>query len=220
MIKILYLEDDLNLSETIVEFLEENNFSVTPVYNSDEALDFLYKNSYDILILDVNVPGINGFDLLKYIREANIDTPTIFTTSLSSMDDVNMGYSVGADDYLRKPFALQELFLRINAIVKRQYKTQSNIIKLSDSLSFNISSQELTDDENKIKLNNKESKLLILLLQNKNQCILFDTIYENVWSYDETHSEASLRTYIKKLRQVIGKEKIISIKKQGYKLVF
>ncbi len=219
MIKILYLEDDLNLSNTVVEFLEENHFHVTPIYNSKEALDKLYENNFDILILDVNVPGQNGFDLLKDLREANITTPTIFTTSLNSIDDLDKGYESGADDYLRKPFALHELLLRINVLVKRLYNNQSSTIKINSNILYNINTQELSINNKIVNLKNKESELLKLLIQHKNECVVFDTIYHTVWSYDEVFSETSLRTYIKNLRKTLGKEMIISIKKQGYKFV-
>ncbi len=219
MIKVLYLEDDLNLSNTIAEFLEDNNFDVTVVYNSEEALNKLYDNNFDILILDVNVPGQNGFELLKDLRDVNISTPTIFTTSLNSIDDLDIGYESGADDYLRKPFALHELLLRINVLVKRVYNNKSNVIDITSNISYNINTQDLCVNNKIISIKQKESELLKLLIQNKNQCVLFKIIYETVWSYDEVASETSLRTYIKNLRKILGKDMIISIKKQGYKLV-
>jgi len=219
LIKILYLEDDLNLSNTIVEFLEDNHFNVTPTYTSKETLDMLYENNFDILILDVNVPGQNGFDLLKDLREADIITPTIFTTSLNAIGDLDKGYESGADDYLRKPFALHELLLRINVLVKRVYNHQSSLIKINSNISYNINTQELSINNNIVNLKHKESELLKLFIQHNNECVVFDTIYHTVWSYDEVYSETSLRTYIKNLRKILGKEMILSIKKQGYKFV-
>lgn len=219
MVKILYLEDDLNLSNTITEFLEDNDFDVTSVYNSEEVLDALYQNNFDLLILDVNVPIQNGFDLLRSLRASNILTPAIFTTSLNSIDDLNSGYESGGDDYLRKPFDLQELLLRIRALIKRKCDIELHMIKITNTIIFDLNSRELTNNHNIIQLNNKETELLKLLLQNKNQCVLFETIYETVWTYDEISSETSLRTYIKNLRKYLNKDMIISIKKYGYKLV-
>jgi DNA-binding response OmpR family regulator len=218
-VKILYLEDDINLSETIVEFLQEEGFGVVYVYDSEEALDKLYHENFDLLIFDVNLNGMNGFELLKSLRDANIKTPAIFTTSRNTIDDLARGYEVGADDYLKKPFALKELLFRIKAIIKREYKTNQELLSLYENIVFNINTNELIVNEIKTTLNHKESELLKLLIKNRNQCVIFDTIFENVWSFDELHSDMSLRTYIKKLRAIIGKDKIVSIKKVGYKLV-
>jgi DNA-binding response OmpR family regulator len=214
--KILYLEDDYDLSETIEEFLEEEGFIVTSVYNSDSALDQLFHNSFDLLILDVQVPGIDGFELLKELREADILTPAIFTTSRNSIEDLCNGYEVGADDYLKKPFELQELLFRIKALLKREYKVQNETIQIDTHITFNYNLQTLITHEKSLKLNNKESELLKILISHKNQCVTFDQIFEYVWGFDKEHNEASLRTYIKNLRKYIGKERIKSIKKQGY----
>lgn len=214
--KILYLEDDYDLSETIEEFLEEEGFIVTSVYNSDSALKQLFHNSFDLLILDVQVPGIDGFELLKELREADILTPAIFTTSRNSIEDLFTGYEVGADDYLKKPFELQELLFRIKALLKREYKVQNETIQIDTHITFNYNLQTLITHEKSLKLNNKESELLKILISHKNQCVTFDQIFEYVWGFDKEHNEASLRTYIKNLRKYIGKERIKSIKKQGY----
>ncbi|MEO1954015.1 MAG: response regulator, partial [Campylobacterales bacterium] len=103
MIKILYLEDDINLSETIEEFLEDNDFDVDVSYNGKDALNKLYKSNFDVLIFDVNLPDINGFELVQKLRDSDIYTPVIFTTTLNDIDSLDKGYEVGADDYLRKP---------------------------------------------------------------------------------------------------------------------
>ena len=214
--KILYLEDDLDLSATIEEFLRDEDYEVVAVYDGDEALEVLYKQNFDLLILDVQVPKINGFELLQNLRDANIQTPAIFTTSLNSIEDLSKGYSVGADDYIKKPFLLKELHLRIEALLKREYKSQEYIIKIDKNTTFDINLQQIQIGDKQYILNHKENELLKLLVKNKNSCVLFETIFETVWSYDETHNEQSLRTYIKNLRKIVGKNKIVSIKKQGY----
>jgi len=217
--KILYLEDDINLSQTVEEFLSDEGFEVTCAYNGEEALSYAYRSNFDILLLDVNVPHINGFELLKELREANTTTPAIFITSLNGIDDLSMGYHSGADDYIKKPFALKELHLRINALLKREYKTQNSVIKVTQDIEFNIQSSELIKKNEKITLQQKESLLLKLLLKHKDEPVSFEEIYQSVWSFDEEHSYMSLRTYIKNLRKYIGKESIVSIKNIGYKLV-
>jgi DNA-binding response OmpR family regulator len=217
--KILYLEDDINLSVTVEEFLVDSGYEVVAVYDSDEAIDVLYTQNFDLLIFDVNVPGMNGFDLLKSLREANINTPTIFTTSLNSIEDLSRGYELGADDYIKKPFLLKELLLRVKALLKREYKSSENIININNNISYNIDTHTIEIDGTKHVINNKESELLKLLLKNRGNCVEFDTIFETVWSYDETHSDQSLRTYIKNLRKILGKDMIISVKRRGYTFV-
>jgi len=217
---ILYLEDDITLSETVEDFLVDEGLNVVSVYNGQEALDTIYKENFDLLVLDVNVPKIDGFKLLKELREADINTPAIFTTSLNSIDDLSQGYDSGADDYIKKPFELKELLFRIKAILKREFKIQNKLIEINNTTSFNTNNNELRINNIMITLNPKEILLLKLLLKHKNECVIFEDIYKNVWSYDETHSDMSLRTYIKSLRKHLGKDKILSIKKIGYKFVY
>jgi DNA-binding response OmpR family regulator len=220
--KIFYLEDDTALAETIVEFLEESGYEVVLAEDYEEALDILYEQNFDLLILDVQVPSndeSNGFDLLNSIREAGTATPAIFTTSRDSIEDLSTGYESGADDYLRKPFLLKELLLRVQALTKREFNNASNSIELSTDVSFDLSSEELTTQGQNISLNQKEKALLKLFIKHSNEIVSFETIFNTVWSYEENHSEMSLRTYIKHLRKILGKERIISIKKVGYKFV-
>jgi len=217
--KILYLEDDLNLSQTIEEFLVDEGFEVVCTYDGQEALEVIYEQNFDLFILDVNVPEINGFDLLKELRDSNNHTPAIFTTSLSSISDLSQGYIVGADDYVKKPFAMKELLFRIKALLKREFKSKDSLVKITEDIDFNTKTNELILKNSKILLNPKEALLLKLLIKYKNECVTFEVIYQNVWSYEETHSDMSLRTYIKNLRKYISKEHIVSIKKVGYKLV-
>ncbi|MCK9473714.1 response regulator transcription factor [Sulfurimonas sp.] len=217
--KILYLEDDLNLSQTVEEFLKDEGFDVLCAYDGDEALESIYSTRFDLFLLDVNVPKINGFKLLQELRDADISTPAIFITSLNGIDDLSWGYECGADDYIKKPFVLKEMLLRINALLKREYKTQEQLIKITDEIDFNIYSNTLMKEEQKIVLNQKELLLLKLLLKHKSECVSFENIYQNVWQFNETHSYMSLRTYIKNLRKHIGKEHILSMKNIGYKLV-
>ncbi len=218
--KIFLLEDDLNLSETIEEFLEDEGFEVICAYDGIEAEDIIYENSFDILLLDVNVPGINGFELLKKIRDNGNETPAIYITSLNSTEDLSDGYDSGCDDYIRKPFALKELLLRIKNILKRGFfHKKENVVKINENIYYDIDNSQLIKDGKKITLNNKEDKLLKLFLQNQNQVISHEKIYETLWGYDEIYSDNSLRAYIKNLRKIVGKNSIVSIKKLGYKII-
>jgi DNA-binding response OmpR family regulator len=218
--KILLLEDDITLNETVTEYFEEQGYTVDGIDDGLEALDKIYENSYDILLLDVKVPQMSGFDLLKEVRSRDIVTPAIFITSLNSIDDLSVGYESGCDDYIRKPFALKELLMRVETILKRDFFHNSNEkIEISKDAFYDISANVLFVDNQEMTLNNKEAKLLKLFLQNQNQVLSHERIYDSLWDYDETYSEASLRTYIKNLRKILGKEKIVSIKKQGYKFI-
>lgn len=216
--RLLLLEDDIALNETLVDYLENLGFSVHPVYDGNSALDAIYENSFDLLLLDVNVPDINGFEILKNTREQDITTPAIFITSLNSMNDLENGYDSGCDDYIRKPFALKELKLRIETILKRDFfHNESTKIQIDKNISYDTHNDLLIIKNEEIKLNNKDAKLLKLFLQNKDSLITHETIYETLWDYNEQISESALRTYIKNLRKYLGKEKIVSIKKLGYR---
>ena len=216
--KILLLEDDLTLNETVTEFLEENNFDVTPVYDGEEASDIIYEQQFDIFLLDVNVPLINGFELLKQKRKDGVTTPAIYITSLDSIDSLEDGYKSGCDDYIRKPFALKELLFRIESILKREFfHENSSKIKIDENIEYDADSNLLFVDNKQVQLSSKEALLLKLFLQHANEAVSHEVIYEHLWEYEETPSESSLRTYIKNLRKIIGKDKIVSIKKLGYR---
>jgi len=216
--KLLLLEDDLTLSETVVDYFEEEGFDVTAVYDGDEANDVIYENKFDLFLLDVNVPSLNGFDLLKQVREDGNTTPAIFITSLNSMNSLEEGFESGCDDYIRKPFELKELLLRVQTIIKREFsKNKETVIQIDENISFDTNTNELLKDGEIIQLNFKEQKLLKFFLQNRDELLIHDRIYDYVWDYDEQYSDNSLRTYIKNLRKVLGKERIVSLKKLGYR---
>jgi len=215
--KLLLLEDDLTLNETIVEYFEDEGYEVVSVYDGEEAISAIYENSFDLLLLDVNVPIMNGFDVLKEVRKSGNNTPAIYITSLNSMNSLEEGFESGCDDYIRKPFELKELQIRVQTIIKREFANKSELISLGEGLVFDSKATELKRDGELVKLNFKELKLLKLFLQHPNELLVHDRIYDNVWEYDEEYSDNSLRTYIKNLRKILGKDKIVSLKKLGYR---
>lgn len=216
--RILLLEDDTNLSETLCEFLESKNYLVTAVYDGEEAENTIYEHQFDVLLLDVNVPILSGFELLKKIRQASTMTPAIFLTSLNALEDLEHGYESGCDDYLRKPFALKELLFRIETILKREFfHTPNPKLVIKDFIEYDTLTNTLFVENKAVLLQNKEAKLLKLFLQKKNEIISHEMIMSHLWEYDEEGSDDTLRTYIKNLRKIIGKETIVSIKKLGYK---
>ncbi|MBU1642361.1 response regulator transcription factor [bacterium] len=215
--KLLLLEDESALNETIAEYLQEQGYEVVAVFDGDEAQERLYETSFDLLLLDVNVPGVDGFSLLKAARASGTRTPAIFLTSRSALADVEDGFDSGADDYLRKPFALKELLLRIENLLKRNfYHDNANRIELGEELYYDTSTLTLYKNGETVTLGDKESRLLKLFIQRKGELIVHEVIKEQLWDFDEEPSDDALRTYIKHLRQIVGKERIVSHKRLGY----
>lgn len=216
-VKLLLLEDDPNLSESVSEYLEEQGYDVTPVYDASSAEDTLYEQRFDLLLLDVNVPGGNGFSLLKKSRREGNSTPAIFITSRNAMQDLEEGFESGADDFIRKPFALKELLLRIQTILKRNfYHNPTDALSLGEGITYDIDNQVLIIQGKTENLQIKEHKLLKLFIQHRNELLSHEVILEHLWDYDETPSDGSLRTYIKTLRKLLGKDSIVSHKRLGY----
>jgi DNA-binding response OmpR family regulator len=217
--KILLLEDDTNLSETVCEFLEDEGYEVVAAYDGLTAQDKLYEQRFDVLLLDVNVPKPNGFELLKESRENGVQAPAIFITSLNGIEDVEQGYESGADDYIRKPFVLKELLLRIESIRKRNFFHHKDArIAIDENITYDDANAELYIGDEIVQLHQKEAKLLKLLMQRRGEVISHEVIQEYLWDYEETPSDTALRTYIKNLRKRIGKERIVSHKRLGYQL--
>lgn len=214
---LLLLEDDPNLSESVCEYLENCGYSVTCVYDASAAEDILYERKFDLLLLDVNVPGRDGFSLLKSSRKGGNVTPAIFITSRNAMSDVEEGFESGGDDYIRKPFALKELLLRIQTILKRNfYHNPTDVLSLAEGVTYDSDNQVLFLNGETQNLQLKEHKLLKLFIQHRGQLLSHEMILEHLWDYDETPSDGSLRTYIKTLRKLLGKDSIVSHKRLGY----
>jgi DNA-binding response OmpR family regulator len=217
-IRILLVEDDSNLNDTITDFLESKGYFVDSVFDGDEAQDKLYETRYDLLLLDVNIPKKNGFALLKEARDNNVVAPAIFITSLNSTDDLEIGFKSGCDDYIRKPFELKELLIRIETLLRREfYHEVKSTLYIANKIEYNIDNNDLIINGTHMYLGNKEAKLLKLFMQHIGEILSHERIYEYLWDYDEEPSDTALRTYIKNLRKIIGKDCIASIKKQGYK---
>jgi len=146
--------------------------------------------------------------------------PAIFITSLDSVEDLEKGFESGCDDYIRKPFALKELQIRVDTLIKRGfYHASKELMEIAKNIAYDIKNNELIINGEVVSLGHKESKLLKLFMKNEGEVIVHERIYEHLWDYDEEPSDTALRTYIKNLRKIIGKEKIVSIKKQGYKFI-
>lgn len=217
MMQILLVEDDETLSELISEYLSEQGYDVTVRADAKAALDTAYERNFDILILDVKLPKGDGFSLLRELRRLGDDTPAIFTTSLNALQDLEIGYKSGCDDYLKKPYELKELLLRIQILIKRKFShVNDEFIELNDGYKFYPSSKTLRQNGQIVNLSNKESELLALFLENKNALLSKETIFDKIWNYDEEPSELSLRVYVKNLRRILGKDAIVNRRGDGY----
>ena len=217
MTQILLVEDDETLSELISEYLSEQGYDVTVCADAKAALDTAYERNFDILILDVKLPKGDGFSLLRELRRLGNDTPAIFTTSLNALQDLEIGYKSGCDDYLKKPYELKELLLRIQILIKRKFShVNDEFIELNDGYKFYPSSKTLRQNGQIVNLSNKESELLALFLENKNALLSKETIFEKIWNYGEEPSELSLRVYVKNLRRILGKDAIVNRRGDGY----
>ncbi len=215
--KLLLLEDDVNLSETVEEYLADEGYDVVCAYDGLSAEEKIYEESFDLLLLDVNVPGPDGFTLLKEAREQKVDIPAIFITSRSTMKDVETGFESGADDYIRKPYELKEMLLRIQTILRRNFfHYPGEQLEIEDGMTYDVDTGELTVNDKCIRLQDKEAKLLKLFLQRKGELITHEVIMDHLWSFDEMPSDSALRTYIKNLRKLLGKDRIVSHKRLGY----
>ena len=217
MTQILLVEDDETLSELISEYLSEQGYDVTVCADAKAALDTAYERNFDVLILDVKLPKGDGFSLLRELRRLGDDTPAIFTTSLNALQDLEIGYKSGCDDYLKKPYELKELLLRIQILLKRKFShVNDEFIELNNGYKFYPSSKTLRQNGQIVNLSNKESELLALFLENKNALLSKEAIFEKIWNYGEEPSELSLRVYVKNLRRILGKDAIINRRGDGY----
>lgn len=216
---ILLLEDDQQLSDTVKQFLQYHGYEVFCAYDGLQAQDIAYEKQIDLMLLDIKVPYQNGFEFLQTLRNEDVQTPAIFITSLNSVEDVTHGFDIGCDDYIRKPFALKELLVRIESLLRRRYGTYEEKLDLGDGLLFDIKATLLTKNNQKVPLKTKEAKLLSLFLKYPNELLNYDRIFKYLWEYDEEPSSGSLRSYVQTVRTFLGKDKIETIKNVGYRFV-
>ncbi|AXX92529.1 DNA-binding response regulator [Malaciobacter molluscorum LMG 25693] len=217
MNKILVLEDDELFAQTLEDFLEEEDYYVDIASDGQKALDLNYENNYDLYLLDINVPKINGLELLSQLRESGDETPAIYLTSYKDKQTLENGFSCGCDDYIKKPVDLNELNLRIKSILKRCGKILKEI-NISDSIIFNPSTKRVYNNGEDLNIPIKIVFLLELFLEQKDSIVTKDMIISKLWTTSEEYSEGSIRVYINNLKKIIGKDKIKNIKGIGYKL--
>ncbi len=216
-IHILILEDDILFAESLEDFLTQEGFCITLTQDGERASELVYERAFDLLLLDVNVPHLNGFDFLEKLRQQSHNTPAIFITSLKDKESIKKGFLTGGDDYLTKPVDLEELLLRIEALLRRSGKLEESI--MIGAVAYYPKEGVCLVDGDKIPLSKKVLLLLELLLEHQNTIVTTERIYERLWAWDETPSPSSLRVYVNELKKLFGKAHIVNNKGIGYKLV-
>ncbi|MFK5882280.1 MAG: response regulator transcription factor [Sulfurospirillum sp.] len=213
--KILILEDNELLLETLDEFLSDNGYRVRLAKNGNEALSFTYNEDFDLFLLDVKVPDINGFEFLKQMRNIGCKTPAIFLTSLRDKESLAEGFGQGADDYIKKPFDLDEVLFRIKAVLSRKVNDEDEI-KIFGGFYINKERKRVFDSGIELDLNLKDYKLLCLLIENRGKVVTTEMIVERLWK-NEVANIGSIRVYITNLKKIFGKDSIINIRGIGYR---
>ena len=209
------MEDDPVLSDILLDFLQES-WEVDYAYDAKEVYDRLERTKYDLFIFDINVPGQNGLELLQELRSFSDNTPAIFITAYTDTDYLKKAFDIGAHDYIKKPFELEELNARI-INTKRIFNIDSNkSIMISPTISFSQVTKELTKDNQKISLGTKDTLILAYFLQHTKRLISSEELSQNIWDFDSIPSDATLRSHIRTIRELIGKEKITTVRGAGY----
>jgi DNA-binding response OmpR family regulator len=212
--KLLLLEDEYSLRISIKEFLEEIGHEVVCFSDGLEAYDSIFEKSYDVLLLDVNVPSLSGFDLLQNMRKENKKVPTIFLTSMVDIEYLKEGYKRGCCDYIRKPFDLQELELRIEQAYASFYLDDANVVALGCDINYDMTRGKLTHKEEEIVLRKVEKDLLEVLIKNKNSVVSTQMFQDEVWG--EYVEPATIRVQLNNLRQKLPEGVIQNRRGLGY----
>ena len=222
--KVLLVEDSSQLNKALSTVLKRNSFVVDSAFDGEEALIFLKDYQYDVVILDIMLPKINGIEVLKRARLNGIQTPILMLTAKSTTEDKITGLDAGADDYLAKPFVVEELLARLRALVRRKPIYDNNDLLSYGDLSLNLSNMTLICGDSKVTLMNKELQIMTLLLKNGDNIVSLDTISKNAWDIDAYSTSENVWVFVsylrKKLESIGSKIKIKSIRYQGYYLEY
>ena len=216
MVNILIVEDEKPISDLIKLSLKGAGYFCSCVYDGETAADMIEENRYDLILLDIMIPYIDGFELLEYIKP--FDIPVIFITAMNSTKDRVKGLKMGAEDYIVKPFEVVELLARVEVVLRRFHKT-SDIIRISDKLTINLKQHVVRYEEQEIALTPKEYDLLVLFAQNPNVALYRETIYERVWGGNLEYTSKTVDLHVQRLRRKAHLEDMIkAVNKVGYRL--
>ena len=214
---ILLIEDDLTLNELITDYLKLNGNSVVSLEDGMNAIDTIDKTNFDLYIIDINIPHINGLEIVKYIRQKNISTPIIMITASMELENFKTAYKNGCDDYIKKPFYLEELEIRIDKLLSKKSNGNS-LIKISDTITYDTEYEELSVRGEVKRLRKKERLLLNILLKNINKLVSNEIIENYVWE-NEIKELYPLRQLVNDLRKHFdnGEKFIFAERGMGYK---
>ena len=214
--KILLMEDDAVLSDILLDFIAES-WDVDYAFNAEEVYKNLESNKYDLFIFDINVAGKNGLELLEELRDFNNTTPTIIITAYTDTQYLKKAFKLGAHDYIKKPFELEELYARIQNTQKLFNIENNSEIYISDNLMFSPELREIKSDDNIISLSQKDNDILLYFINNQQRVISNEELMQNIWDFNNIPSDATIRSHIRTLREIIGKDKIQTLRGLGYK---
>ena len=207
--RILVIEDEKNLNDIIVKKLVSEKYCVDSCLNGNDALEYIFSVEYDVIISDIMLPGIDGFEILRRIREKEIKTPVLLLTARDGIEDRVKGLDYGADDYLVKPFAFDELMARIRVLLRRNPSSSnsnaSNIFSIAN-LTVNCNSHDVFRDKTPIKLSTREFRILEYMIRNKERVLSREQIEQHIWNYDYEGGTNVIDVYIRYLRRKIDKD--------------
>ena len=215
---ILLVEDDKNICEMVCDFLKSENYNVTTAIDGKMAIDIFKEHTFDIVLLDLMLTKISGLEVLKYIRSVSV-IPVIIATAKDSDTDKMLGLNLGADDYIAKPFAIEELLARIEVVFRRQDSLNNSIVKFKDIV-INKSSRSVKRNGNEISLTNKEYELLMILVDNKDKVVTREELLEKIWGYGYEPETNVTDVYVRYLRTKLNNENkeeyIQTVRSVGY----
>ena len=207
--RILVIEDEKNLNDINVKRLILEKYGVDTCFNGNDALEYIFSTEYDVIVSDIMLPGIDGFEILKRIREKEIKTPVLLLTALDGIEDRVKGLDYGADDYLVKPFAFDELMARIRVLLRRNSTNgnfnASNVFSIAN-LTVNCNSHDVFRDDVPIKLSTREFTILEYMIRNKERVLSREQIEQHIWNYDYEGGTNVIDVYIRYLRRKIDKD--------------
>ena len=214
MTKILIVEDEEAISNLIRMSLQKAGYSCEQAMDGESAADRIAEHTYDLVLLDIMLPGMNGYELLNYIKTTNM--PIIFITAMGTLDDKVKGLKAGADDYITKPFEMVELLARVESVLRRYHKREDRIEV--DDVIIDIPSRTVTRQGEAVKLTLKEFELLLFLVRNRNIALYRETIYENIWQSEYMGDGRTVDLHIQRLRKKLHwEDRIHTVYKVGYR---
>lgn len=207
--KVLIIEDDPILSKNICDALAAENIFIEPVYDGLIAEKFLRKNTFDCIVLDINLPGKNGYEVCKDFRHYNLDTPVLMLTAFGELEDTVQGFDCGADDYLTKPFYMRELILRVNSLIKRKRQSQSveknETILIADDITLNDTQKKVIRQGKEINLTPREYQILFKLMHKNGEIVSKNELIKEIWGSSFSANTNTIEVYVNFLRNKLDK---------------